>query len=119
MQLYYEAKIIIEMREKLLTYGGVYILRYFQKGHKYTKNWPPTIIFLKFIHQWTSFNHFRKQKLLIFFSVVQGSAREKTYTLLSIQGFTLLIRENNYETAVTYMNPWLVRWRQLLICWKK
>ena len=31
---YYEAKIIIEMREKLLTRGGVYILRDFQGGHK-------------------------------------------------------------------------------------
>ena len=31
---YYEAKMIIEMREKLLTRGGVYILRGFQKGHK-------------------------------------------------------------------------------------
>ena len=30
---YYEAKIIIEMREKSLTRGGVYILRDFQKGH--------------------------------------------------------------------------------------
>ena len=39
------------------------------------------------------------------YSIVQGGAREKTYKLLSIRGFTLLIRENNYETAVTYMNP--------------
>ena len=31
---YYEAKIIIEMQEKLQTRGGVYILRDFQKGHK-------------------------------------------------------------------------------------
>ena len=31
---YYEAKIIIEMREKLLTRGGVYILRDFRKVHK-------------------------------------------------------------------------------------
>ena len=33
---------------------------------------------------------------------MQGSAREKTQKLLSIRVFTLLIRENNYETAVTY-----------------
>jgi len=32
-------------------------------------------------------------------------AWEKTYKLLSIRGFTLMIRENNYETALTYMNP--------------
>ena len=31
---YNEAKIIIEMREKLLTRGGIYILHDFQKGHK-------------------------------------------------------------------------------------
>ena len=31
---YYDAKIMIEMREKLLTRGSVYILRDFQKGHK-------------------------------------------------------------------------------------
>ena len=35
-----------------------------------------------------------------------GSAREKTYKLLANRGFTLLIRENSYETAVIYMNPW-------------
>ena len=48
---------------------------------------------------------------------VQGSAREKTYKLLSIRGFILLIRENNYETAV--ICQLLARWRQLLIRWKK
>ena len=42
---YYQAKIIIEMREKLLTRGGVYILRDFQKGHQWTKNWPPDYFF--------------------------------------------------------------------------
>ena len=31
---YYDAKIIIEMREKLLTRSGVNILRDFQKDHK-------------------------------------------------------------------------------------
>ena len=31
---YYEAKIIIQMREKLLTRRSVYILRNFQKGNK-------------------------------------------------------------------------------------
>ena len=31
---FYEAKMIIEMREKLLTRGGVYILCDFHKGHK-------------------------------------------------------------------------------------
>ena len=31
---YYEARIVIEMQEKLLTRGGVYILHDFQKGHK-------------------------------------------------------------------------------------
>ena len=62
---YYEAKIIIEMRKKLLTRGGVYFLRDFQKGHKWTKKLPPTIFFLEIIHQWTSFYHFRKKRLLI------------------------------------------------------
>ena len=60
-----------------------------------------------------------QKKITNFFSIVQGSAREKTQQLLSIRGFTLMIRENNYETAVTYMNPITVRWRQLLIRWKK
>ena len=46
-----------------------------------------------------------QEKNTNFFSIVQGSAREKTYKLLSIRGFTLLIRANKYETAVTYMNP--------------
>ena len=43
-----------------------------------------------------------QEKNTNFFSIVQGSAREKTYKLLSIRGFTLLIRANNNETAVTY-----------------
>ena len=85
----------------------------------------PDYFFLKFIHQWTldrllSFQEEKKNTNS--FSIVQGSAREKTYKLLSISGFTLLIREKNYETAVTYMNQrckLLVRWRQLLIRWKK
>ena len=33
--IYYEAKTITVMREKLLTCGGFYILLDFQKGHKY------------------------------------------------------------------------------------
>ena len=48
VDFYYETKIIIDMREKLLTRGGVYFLRDFQKGHKYPKKWPPTIFFLEF-----------------------------------------------------------------------
>ena len=36
---YYEAKIIIEMRKILLTRGGVYILRDFQKGQKVTPDY--------------------------------------------------------------------------------
>ena len=44
---------------------------------------------------------FQEKKIINFFSIVQGSAREKTHKILSIRGFTLLIRENNYETAVT------------------
>ena len=102
---YYEAKIIIEMREKLLTRGGVYILRNFQKGHKWAKKWPPIIFFLECIHQWTSFYHFRKKitnsSLTNFFSIVQWSAREKTYNLLSIRDFTLLILANIYESPVS------------------
>jgi len=32
---YYEAKTVTETRDKLLTRGGVYILRVFQKGQKF------------------------------------------------------------------------------------
>ena len=42
------------------------------------------------------------------------STRKKTWKLLPIQGFVLLICENNYETAQTNMNSRL----QLLIRWK-
>ena len=66
------------MREKILTQGGVY-------------NEQAFII--------------SGEKITIFFSIVQGSAREKTYKLLSIRGFTLLIRESNYKTIVLYMYP--------------
>jgi len=44
---------------------------------------------------------FQGKKIINFFSIVQGSEREKTLTLLPIRGFTLLIREINYETALT------------------
>ena len=49
---------------------------------------------------------FQEKKNTIFFSIVQGSAREKMLKLLLIRarGFTLMIRENIYETTVTYMN---------------
>jgi len=36
---------------------------------------------------------FQGKKITSLFSIVQGSAREKTQKLLSIRGFTLLIRE--------------------------
>ena len=88
---YYEAKIIIEMQEKLLTFCA-------------TKNWPATIFFSRIYSSMDKLLSFQK-KITNFFSIVQGSAREKTQQLLSIRGFTLMIRENNYETAVTYMNP--------------
>ena len=41
---------------------------------------------------------FQGKKITNYFSIVQGSAGEKTYKLLSIRDFTLLIRANNYET---------------------
>ena len=59
-----------------------------------------------------------EEKITIFVSTVQGSAMKKMKKSLGIRFFTLLICENNYETAVTYMNPRLqlrVRCRQLLI----
>ena len=93
------------MWEKLLTRGSLYILLDFQKGHKLAKNGPPSIFFSSQIYSsMDKFLSFQEKKTN-FFSVLQGSAREKTYKLLSISGFTLLIRENKYETAVTYMNP--------------
>ena len=57
-------------------------------------------------------------KKILIFSLLWRECKGK---LLSIRGFTLLICENNYETAVTYMNTrcqLLVRQRQLLIRWK-
>ena len=48
---------------------------------------------------------FQETKITNFFYIVQGSAREKTYKLLSIRVLTLLIRENNYESAVSSTNP--------------
>ena len=48
---------------------------------------------------------FQEKKITNFFSIVQGSAREKTYTLLSIRGITLLIRAKNYESGVSITSP--------------
>ena len=42
-------------------------------------------------------------KITNFFSILKGSAKEKAYKLLSIRGLTL--KQNKYETAVTYMIP--------------
>ena len=42
---YYETTIIIEMQEKLLARGGVYILRDFQKIHKRLKSDPRLFFF--------------------------------------------------------------------------
>ena len=51
---------------------------------------------------------------------VQGKRRTKYYQYAAL--LLLIYCENNYETAVTFMNPrcqLLVRRRQLLIRWKK
>ena len=57
------------MQEKLLTLGGVYILRDFQKGHKYAKNWPPTFFFSKLFIKLLSF---QEKKLVIFSLFCKG-----------------------------------------------
>ena len=54
---------------------------------------------------------FQWKKTTNLFSIVQGRTRGKTSKLLSIPGFTLLIRENNYdccniyESAVSITSP--------------
>ena len=74
-----KAKIIIEMREKLLTRGGVYIL---QKGHKKTKNWP-SIDYL-FSRNYSSIEKllsFQEKKIINFFLLSKGvqGKRSKNY----------------------------------------
>ena len=50
----------------------------------------PDYFFLEFIHQ-DKLISFQETKITNFFSIVQGSAREKTYKLLSIRCLTLVI----------------------------
>ena len=53
-----------------------------------------------------------QEKNVLLFSLLCKGVQEKRRKLLAIRGFTLLIRENNYEHM--YMNPRL----QLLVCCK-
>ena len=53
---------------------------------------------------------------------MQGSARKMMWKTLPVRGLLYWYAINNYETAITYMNPrcqLLVRCRQLPIRWKK
>ena len=91
--------------------GGVYILRDFQKSHKWPKSDPRLFFLSNLFIDGQAFIILGK-KNTDFFSIVQGSAREKTYKLLSIRGFTLLIREkqlwnycNIYESVVSITSP--------------
>ena len=61
------------------------------------------LLYFKGIVKWDFFFH------PIFFSTMQGSAR-KWHENITSPRFTLLISDNNYETAITYMNP---RWKLL------
>ena len=65
---------------------------------------------------------FQKEKKYYFFLYCATECKANDVESITSPRFCLLIREQNYETAMTYMNPrlqWLVRWRQLLIRWNK
>ena len=65
-----------------------------------------------------SFNCFRKKNKYYCFLYCTWECKENDVNNVTSPQLCLLIRENNYETAITYyMNPWLqsqVRWRQFL-----
>ena len=96
---YYEAKIIIDMRKKLLTRGGVYILRDTQKGHKKTKNWPRTIFSPQIYSSMDKLLSFQEKKITNFFSIVRGKRRKNYYQSAVLFTDT----QNNYETTLTYV----------------
>ena len=74
---YNEVKIIIAMRENLLTRGGiVYILHNFQKGHRYTKKVTQSFLCSNLLINGQALIISGKKKNSIFYSIVQGSARK-------------------------------------------
>ena len=102
MRLFFTTKIIIEMQENYWHAVAFPFCETFKRAINRPKSDPRLFFFPELSHQCTSFYHFWK-KITDFFSIVQGSASEKMYKFLSIRGFTLLIRANNYETAATYI----------------
>ena len=76
---YYEAKIIIEMREKLLTRGGVYILRDLNRPKSDHR-----LFFFRICASMDKLLSFQEKNITNFFSIVQGSAREKKQTIMKL-----------------------------------
>ena len=61
----------------------------------------------KFIHQWTSFHHFRGKKYF-FFLYCSREWKKNDVNNINSSRFCLLIRENNYETATYNINEFAV-----------
>ena len=99
------------MREKLLTRGGVYILRDFQKGHKVDKKWPPTIFFSNLLHQWTSFYHFRKKNKKKILYCARECKGKDVQIIINLRYYFTDTRKklwnccNIYESAVSITCP--------------
>ena len=76
---YYEAKMIIEMREKLLTRAAVAFT--FCATFKRAINRPktdPRLFFSRIYRSMDKLLSYQEKKITYFFSNVQGSARKKT-----------------------------------------
>ena len=68
----------------------------FQKGHRYTKNLPQLFFFSNLFIDYK----LRLFRVFLFVSIVQGKGLK---IVTNPRFFFLLIRENNYEAAKTYI----------------
>ena len=99
---YYKAKIIIEMREK--NYWPALVFTFcatFKRAINRTKTNRRFFFFSNVFINGQAFFISGEKKIIIFSLLCKRVLGKRQYKLLSIRGFTLLIRENNYETAVT------------------
>ena len=89
--------------------GRLHFVRFFKRAINRQKSDPRIIFFLKFIHQWTSFYHFRKKKKLLIFSLlckgVQGKRHTNFYqSAVLLYWYTQTIMKlllHTYESAVS------------------
>ena len=86
----------------------------FKRGLNIPKIYPQLFFLQSYSSMEIIYHHFRKEKIMIFSLLWKGVQGKKMYTLLAICGFTLLIRENSYETAIQYTRIYMYNYYYLI-----